>query len=112
MNTGREIVIEFAVNLAKRCILQEPILGTENDFFNCIEFFKNTVIKQKGTENMVLFLKELETSKNVNIIKNISGDLVELREHLSIMFSEWIRNYHHPSSNEMTQLIYVDGVIL
>jgi len=50
METGRTSVVDFTVNLIRRCVLDEEPSATQNDFFNSIEVLNKLAQRGKAPE--------------------------------------------------------------
>ncbi|KAJ3220906.1 hypothetical protein HK099_003913 [Clydaea vesicula] len=114
IDAGRMSVTEFAQKLARRCILEEPVLATQNDFFNCIDMFTKLVQRGKASDSVVEFMDALKKLNTFNPLKEYIGkdiDNPNLREQLIILFNDWVGLYHHPSSTEKVQVAHVNHLI-
>lgn len=47
---GRASVVEFSQKLMRRCLLEEPVLAMQSDFFNCIDMFTRLIARGKASE--------------------------------------------------------------
>lgn len=60
-----------------------------------------------------MFLDELRHKNSSSVLTDLIGKDPEnaaLREHLTVLFSDWVRSFHHPSSSEKSQIAHVNHV--
>ena len=50
MDIGRASVVEFTAWLIKKCVLEEPAIASQNDFFNSIEILTKIASRGKAPE--------------------------------------------------------------
>lgn len=111
MESGRTAVVDFAAKLIKQCITDDPPTATQNDFVNSIEVLNRLAQRGKTTESLLSLLEEFRrrnpmlTGKDLTAKDNSEG--VALRDQLQFLFTEWVRLYNHPGSNEKTQAAYI-----
>ncbi|KAI9023310.1 CCR4-Not complex component, Not1-domain-containing protein [Hyaloraphidium curvatum] len=111
MEGGRTPVMDFAAKLIKACITDDPPTATQNDFINSIEVLNRLAQRGKTTESLLSLLEEFRkrnpmlTGKDLTVKEN--GEGVALRDQLQFLFTEWVRLYNHPGSNEKTQAAYI-----
>ena len=106
IDAGRSSVIEFTQKLMRRCILEEPILATQIDFFNSVDMFTKLFERGKAPESVIGFLRDLE-SMNFNCVIGGQG----LTDQLLIVFTDWVRLFYHPSCTERAQIKHVNMVL-
>ncbi|RKO82945.1 hypothetical protein BDK51DRAFT_15960, partial [Blyttiomyces helicus] len=110
IESGRTSAIDFAANLASRCLLQEPPVASQNDFFSSLQILKKMVQRGKASESAVTLLDTLRNQVPAISLKELTakdGEPAGLRDQLATLFTDWVRMYHHPASNEKTHAAYI-----
>ncbi|KAJ3039081.1 hypothetical protein HDV00_012639 [Rhizophlyctis rosea] len=110
MDNGRTSIVDFAAQLIGQCLLQEPNLATQNDFFNSIEVLSKLASRGSVPESVVRTLEGLKAKAAALSINNLTardGETGGVREQLAILFTDWVRIYHHPASNEKSHANYI-----
>ncbi|KAJ3092021.1 hypothetical protein HK102_011503 [Quaeritorhiza haematococci] len=110
MEIGRMPVVEFTAKLIRKCLLEDPPSATQNDFFNSVEVLTKLVQRGKAPEIVVHVLEDLRKRTALVPLKDFANKEAEtsgLREQLAVLFTEWVRMYHHPASNEKAHIAHV-----
>ncbi|KAI9329571.1 CCR4-Not complex component, Not1-domain-containing protein [Obelidium mucronatum] len=105
--SGKEEVVQFVVDLIRAVLLGEAPFAAHDAFFNSIAMLRDRVV---GTESVTALLRDVKSRFSVVSLKGPNGkdlESVELRESLGVLFSEWVKIYHHPSSSEKTHKEYI-----
>lgn len=58
-------------------------------------------------------MEDLEKMNMSSPLKDLINqeETTKLREHLCMLFTEWVRSYHHPSSSEKSQIAHVNQLL-
>jgi CCR4-NOT transcription complex subunit 1 len=130
MESGKSpSLVEFTSDLMRTAILGKPPCVPHDAFFNCKELLSMYVQEGKASERYVkisffshfnkissvtVLVQELDQRFLVltpqDLIKD--GDASELRDKLGVLFSEWVRIYHHPSTSEKSHASFVMKVCI
>ncbi|EGF78328.1 hypothetical protein BATDEDRAFT_35788 [Batrachochytrium dendrobatidis JAM81] len=110
VETGRPNVIEFAASLLTTCLIERRKFALYTDFLFTIQSFRRLVTQGKVSSSVTTLLSNVEKGSAIMSAKNLilqdpSNDAV--REHLSLVFHEWIQIFNHPSSSLATHLDFV-----
>ncbi|KAJ3141458.1 hypothetical protein HK100_006468 [Physocladia obscura] len=94
--------IEFVVELIKAVLLDEVPFAAHDSFFNCIAVL--STVTEMNAPGVVDVLKEIKNRFSVMTLKSATSgrelDSMELRESFIVLFSEWVKIFHHPASDE------------
>ncbi|KAJ3063752.1 hypothetical protein HDU98_000453, partial [Podochytrium sp. JEL0797] len=107
IDTGREDMADFAVQLIRAVLLGEAPYAAHDAFFNCVAMLTDRASENRAASTL---LEEIKNRFSVTTLKGKNGadlESTELRESLGVLFSEWVKIYHHPSSSEKTHREYV-----
>ncbi|KAJ3299964.1 hypothetical protein HK104_005661 [Borealophlyctis nickersoniae] len=110
MESGRGSIVDFTAKLIHKCLLEEPHCATQNDFFNCIEILNKLAQRGKVSDSVTEVLEGLKAkASSLSIEEFISrgNETGGLREQLAVLFTDWVRIYHHPASNEKSHAAYI-----
>ncbi|TPX41510.1 hypothetical protein SeLEV6574_g06049 [Synchytrium endobioticum] len=110
MDIGRTSVVEFTAWLIKKCVLEEPPISSQNDFFNSIEILTKIASRGKAPDIVNQVLQEVRLRSSAIAIRDLMGKDNEssgVRDQLASLFTEWVRLYHHPASNEKSHLRFI-----
>ncbi|KAJ3055880.1 hypothetical protein HK097_008877 [Rhizophlyctis rosea] len=110
MDNGRTPVVDFAARLIQRCLLEQPHIATQNDFFNSIEVLSKLAARGTATETAIRLLEGLKAKAAALSINNLTArdsETGSVRDQLAILFTDWVRIYHHPASNEKSHANYI-----
>ncbi|KAG9303880.1 hypothetical protein G9A89_005790 [Geosiphon pyriformis] len=88
IDNGRPTVIDFTAKLIRECVFKDPPIAARNDFLLSIEALDRLIRRGKAPESVVQLIDEIRRPRD------------GLREKLSYVFTEWVKLYQHPSSNE------------
>lgn len=61
--------------------------------------------------SVVALIEDLRKINSISSIKDASGNEQNLRDQLGLMFTDWVRLFHHPSCTEFAQLKHVNLMI-
>ncbi|KAL7754375.1 CCR4-NOT core subunit cdc39 [Sorochytrium milnesiophthora] len=100
IENGHTAATDFAVKLIRRCILEEPPLGTISDFFNCLDILNRLVQKGSAAENVVKLIEDVRQRADPSGPNALTPEQSALHEQLAYAFAEWVRLYQHPNANE------------
>ncbi|KAJ1565991.1 hypothetical protein HK096_005111 [Nowakowskiella sp. JEL0078] len=106
----RPELLEFTAKLIQRCVLGDFPVANQNDFFNCIDLLSRVSKRGSVPEAVLILLEDLRKKSAIITTKDISSienEASGLREQLGVLFTEWVRLYNHPASNEKSQASFV-----
>ncbi|KAJ3031110.1 UNVERIFIED_CONTAM: hypothetical protein HDU68_006489 [Siphonaria sp. JEL0065] len=107
LDGGKQEIVDFVVEVIRAVLLGEAPYAAHDAFFNCIAMLRDRV---EGNDGVTTLLKDVKTRFSVVSLKGPDGkdlEAGELRESLGVLFSEWVKIYHHPSSSEKTHKEYI-----
>ncbi|KAI8808354.1 CCR4-Not complex component, Not1-domain-containing protein [Cladochytrium replicatum] len=112
IESGRLSLIDFTVKLIRKCILEDPPLATQHDFFNTIDLMSKLVTRTKAPElePTVALLEDLRKRTALLPLRDgqsKDGENSNLREPLAMLFTEWVRLFVHPASNEKAHAQFI-----
>ncbi|CAG8494332.1 7474_t:CDS:10 [Funneliformis mosseae] len=97
IENGRPTVIDFTAKLIRECVLRDPPYAKRSDFVNSLDAL--TRLTQRG--------KSPEAPRSSREVLGKDVENAGLREQLTFFFAEWVRVYHHPTSNEKTYASFI-----
>ncbi|KAK9702694.1 CCR4-NOT core subunit cdc39 [Basidiobolus ranarum] len=97
IEVGRSSVIEFSVKLIAKCVLDDPPCATHVDFNASLDALTRLAQRGKGPSSVVELLEEI---RKHGATSPQDSEIAQLREQLTFMFIEWVKLFHHTSSNE------------
>jgi CCR4-NOT transcription complex subunit 1 len=56
IDAGRVPVLEFSTRLIRRCLMEEPVLATQSDFYNCVDMYTRLIAKNTAPERYVCLI--------------------------------------------------------
>ncbi|KAI8609836.1 CCR4-Not complex component, Not1-domain-containing protein, partial [Chytriomyces sp. MP71] len=106
IDTGQPGMVELVVTLIREVLLGETPFVAYDAFFNCTMMLSE---RAEEDESAISLLSDIKSRYSITSLKKAGKDLEsdELRESLGILFSEWVKLYHHPSSSEKTHKAFV-----
>ncbi|KAK9712477.1 CCR4-NOT core subunit cdc39 [Basidiobolus ranarum] len=96
IDVGRPSVIDFAVKLIAKCILDDSC-ATHVDFSASLDALTHLTQRGKGPNSVIDLLEEIHKQ---GASSPQDTEIAQLREQLTFMFIEWVKLYQHVSSNE------------
>lgn len=105
---GNLLIAEFTTHLIRSAIQDPPIVAHES-FFNSIDALSKLVEQGKGNEGLSEFVREMNRRFLILSPKDAlskDSDAI-LRERLRVLFTEWVKLYHHPSTSEQAHAAFV-----
>ncbi|KAJ3349536.1 hypothetical protein HDU83_000454 [Entophlyctis luteolus] len=100
---GEPKAVEFAGQLLKAVLLNDPPYAAYDDFFNLLESLDGVAAKGEGDEETLEILREIKNRYSIQSLKLANmKDLEpnELRESFVVLFTEWVKIFNHPASSE------------
>jgi CCR4-NOT transcription complex subunit 1 len=115
METGKTHTTSFTISLIRTCVIEEK-LCSYTDFVHSVECLSRLQQKGKGVDGMNAILKDLSQNAATFKIKQLlaakgEANKAQLKEHLELLFREWVQIYYHPGSSEKTQTLFVGQMI-
>ncbi|KAJ3415017.1 hypothetical protein HDV05_005662 [Chytridiales sp. JEL 0842] len=109
IEVGQQNVYEYCADLLRAAILDEPPCASQDAFFNTIQALSSLSRKEEAPAKVTRLLTDLSKRFGLGDLKEELKDseAPTLREKLGMLFLEWVRMYHHPSSNEKTHASFV-----
>ncbi|KAJ3143084.1 hypothetical protein HK101_003252, partial [Irineochytrium annulatum] len=108
IESGRTSLLDFSADLIRRTVLPEQPVVAKDGFYHTVDIL--TKLKEKGqaTESVSAVIDELSKQFSVSLTREAAReDPLSLRDKLGMLFQEWVRIYHHPSSNDKTHAAFV-----
>ncbi|KAH6563032.1 hypothetical protein BASA62_008802 [Batrachochytrium salamandrivorans] len=102
VETGRATVIEFAASLLTTCLIERRKFALFTDFMYTIQSLRKVAAQGKTQPSVSNLLSGVDKISAIVSAKDIilhGSDKDLLREHLGLVFQEWVHIYSHPSSN-------------
>ncbi|ORY06821.1 Not1-domain-containing protein [Basidiobolus meristosporus CBS 931.73] len=96
IDVGRPSVIEFAVKLIAKCVLDDSC-ATHMDFSASLDALTRLTQRGKSPSSVIELLEEIHKQGTTT---PQDTEIAQLREQLTFMFIEWVKLYQHVSSNE------------
>jgi CCR4-NOT transcription complex subunit 1 len=127
IEVGKPGIAEYSGNLVRSAVLEDPPCASQDGFFNTIQSLSQLVQKETAPAKYVrcfqilVFILIISSYSVVELIEELNkrfslgrgsdalkeNEASVLREKLGMLFLEWVRMYHHPSSNEKAHASYV-----
>ncbi|KAI8608596.1 CCR4-Not complex component, Not1-domain-containing protein [Chytriomyces sp. MP71] len=106
IDAGQPGMVDLVVTLLREVLLGETPFVAYDAFFNCTMMLSE---RAEEDESAISLLSDIKSRFSIISLKKAGKDLEsdELRESLGILFSEWVKLYHHPSSSEKTHKAFV-----
>lgn len=119
IDNGRVSAIDFTARLIRSCLFDEVPLATRQEFMASLEALSR--LRGNVPDSVLVLMEEMRRRANVSSSNsNSSGaptplmsqqiqqhqqdglqeEDLGLREHLRILFTEWVRIYQHPTSSD------------
>ncbi|KAJ3255219.1 hypothetical protein HDU77_003760 [Chytriomyces hyalinus] len=104
---GKSGIVEFVVTLIRAVLLEDAPYAPSDAFYH-----STTMLTELAGDNesVVALLADVKSRFSISSLKGKDGRDLEsedLRESLGIIFSEWVKIYHHPASSEKTHKDFV-----
>ncbi|RUP49651.1 CCR4-Not complex component, Not1-domain-containing protein [Jimgerdemannia flammicorona] len=124
IENGRPTVIDFTTKLVRTCVLEEPSCATRQEFINSLEALNRLAQRAKAPErfdlstlpsllfcSVLMLLDDIRRGAQKSARDATRDDEnAGLREQLQYLFTEWVRLYQYPSSNEKAYLSFLNQV--
>ncbi|RUS35473.1 CCR4-Not complex component, Not1-domain-containing protein [Jimgerdemannia flammicorona] len=109
IENGRPTVIDFTTKLVRTCVLEEPSCATRQEFINSLEALNRLAQRAKAPESVLMLLDDIRRGAQKSARDATRDDEnAGLREQLQYLFTEWVRLYQYPSSNEKAYLSFLN----
>jgi CCR4-NOT transcription complex subunit 1 len=105
-NNKKEIVINYATDLIRKALFEEPKIAQYKDYINTIRVFSN--ISQRGNPSDKV--KDLLKDVNLSIytpIEEIDKNSYPIDQKFNLYFTEWIKLYKSQLTSEKSQAEYI-----
>ncbi len=125
MEAGKINVVDFSCCLIRSCLILEPFGLVPADFATSLELLNRFHKQGKGLESLQELAEDLR-KRNVPFglppaverpdatptlisppLASLDPETAALREQLQQLFTDWVRLYFHPNTNEKTQAAYI-----
>ncbi|KAI9209788.1 CCR4-Not complex component, Not1-domain-containing protein [Polychytrium aggregatum] len=108
IESGRATAIDFTAELIRVCIADDSApVATYHDFFSSIDALYKSQ-RSKSSESVSRLMAELQ--KRGAISKEFApedSETLRLREQFTMLFTEWVRLYHFPGSNDKASAAFI-----
>ncbi|KAI8355165.1 CCR4-Not complex component, Not1-domain-containing protein [Blakeslea trispora] len=107
IDSGRLSAIDFTARLIRACLFDDIPLASRQEFMASLEAISR--LRGNVPESVLMLMDDMRRRMSSNASTPLMPqDNLQpseeadngLREHLRILFSEWVRIYHHPTSSE------------
>lgn len=96
IDSGRMSAVDFTARLIRACLFENvPPLATRQEFMASLEALSR--LRGNVPDSVLMLMDEMRRPKKAS---SEESDDLALREHLRILFAEWVRIYQHPTSSE------------
>lgn len=111
IDSGRASAIDFTARLIRACLFDEVVLVNRQEFMASLEALSR--LRGNVPDSVLVLMDEIRRRSSGPRTPLISQSVVvqdediALREHLQILFSEWVRIYQHPTTSEKMMNAFV-----